>query len=99
MGTFADDTAVLAVDANPVKASTKLQTSLNNITQWLKTWRIKANETKSVQVTYITRRETCPPMKLNGIEIPQANEAKYLGLYLDRRLTWRKHIFTFINNK
>jgi hypothetical protein len=31
---------------------------------------------------------------LNGQRIPQAEDAKYLGLYLDRRLNWRKHIST-----
>lgn len=31
-------------------------------------------------------------MKLNRIPILQAEEAKYLDLYLDRRLTWKKHI-------
>jgi len=31
---------------------------------------------------------------LNGLKIPQAEDAKYLGLQLDRRVNWRKHIFT-----
>jgi len=26
------------------------------------------------------------------MKIPQAEDAKYLGLYLDHRLNWRKHI-------
>ena len=50
--------------------------------------------TKSVQVTFTTKRDLCPPVKLNRVQIPQAEEAKYLGIYLDRRLTWRKHLFT-----
>lgn len=94
IGTFADDTVILAMDKNPVQASTKLQKSLDKISLWLKTWCIKANEAKSVQVTFTNRRETCPPVKLNEIQISQANKARYLGLYLDRRLTWRKQIFT-----
>lgn len=94
IGTFADDTAALAIDDNPAAASTKLQRCLKNISQWLKNWRIQPNENKSIHVTFTIRRETCPPVHLNGVQIPQANEAKYLGLYLDRRLTWRKHIFT-----
>lgn len=93
-GTFADDTAVLASDPNHVVASAKLQSSLNSISNWLRDWRIKANESKSVQVTFTTRRDTCPPVTLNGKDIPQENEIRYLGIYLDRRLTWRKHIFT-----
>lgn len=94
IGTFADDTAVLASDVNPTMASTKLQRSLNNISQWLKDWRIKVNETKSVHVTFTTRRDTCPAVQLNGVQIPQADEVKYLGLHLDRRLNWRTHVFT-----
>ena len=39
-------------------------------------------------------RETCPAVTLNGKYIPQEETAKYLGLHLDRRLTWQKHIFT-----
>jgi len=29
---------------------------------------------------------------LNNTQIPQVNEVMNLGVYLDRRLTWRKHI-------
>ena len=87
IGTFADDTA-------PKKASAKLQNSLNEITAWLQKWRLKPNESKSIQVTFTTRKDTCPPVRINGSQIQQAAVAKYLGIYLDRRLTWRKHIFT-----
>ena len=94
IGTFADDTAILSSDPNPTRASFKLQECLNKISSWTKTWGIKTNESKSVQVTFTTRTATCPPVKINSIEIPQANEAKYLGIHLDRKLIWQKHIFT-----
>jgi len=55
---------------------------------------IRVNEAKSVRVIFITRRETCPPVILNGLRIPQAEDARYLRLHLDGRLNWRKHIFT-----
>jgi len=63
------------------------------IQKWLKKWRIRVNGAKSVQVTFTTRREACPPVTLNGLKIPQTEDAKYLGL-LDRRLNWKKHIST-----
>lgn len=53
---------------------------------------MKVNESKSTQVTFTLRRETCPPVKINNCQLPQAADAKYL--HLDRRLTWQKHIFT-----
>jgi hypothetical protein len=54
---------------------------------------MKANETKSAHVMFTTRRETCPPVHINDVQIPQENHVKYLGLHLDRRLTWHTHIF------
>jgi hypothetical protein len=83
----------LATDSDPAIASHKLQTGLLAIKKWLKTWRMKANGTKSTHITLITRRETCPPVHIKHMQLPQAEEIKYLGLHLDRRLTWRKNIF------
>jgi hypothetical protein len=54
---------------------------------------MKANRSKSIQVTFTTRREKCPPVHINNVQLPQEEDAKYLGLNLDRRLTWHKHIF------
>lgn len=33
-------------------------------------------------------------MHLNNTQLPQIQHTKYLGLHLDRRLTWNKHIIT-----
>jgi hypothetical protein len=38
IATFADDTAVLAIDPNAVAATQKLQTSLDAIHHWLSLW-------------------------------------------------------------
>jgi hypothetical protein len=48
---------------------------------------MKVNETKSTHVTFKMRRATCPPVKINDVQLPQSDEVKYLGLHLDRRLT------------
>jgi hypothetical protein len=34
-----------------------------------------------------------PPVHINSGQLPQEEDVKYLGLHLDRRLTWHKHIF------
>jgi hypothetical protein len=94
MATFADDTAILTSASDPAAASQILQTYLLELQRWLKRWRMKANESKSTHVTYMTRRATCPPVHINDVKLLQSEEVKYLGLHLDRRLTWRKHIFT-----
>ena len=55
---------------------------------------MKANETKSVQVTFTLKKNTHPPVQLNDKQLTQTEEAEYLGMHLDRKLTWRKHILT-----
>jgi hypothetical protein len=35
-----------------------------------------------------------PPVQLNNNQLTQPDEVKYLGIHLDRKLNWRKHIST-----
>jgi hypothetical protein len=90
--TFANDKAVLAMDSDPAIASQKLQTDLLASQNWLKKLSIKANGSKSAHITFTIRRETCPLVHTNDVQLPQ-EDVKYLGLYFDRRLTWHKYIF------
>jgi hypothetical protein len=92
--TFADDTAVLAIDPNPVTASLKLQNNLNSIQNCVSLWRLEANGAKSFHVTFPNRRNTCPPVYIYNEPLPQTSDVKYLGLHLDNHLTWTKHLFT-----
>jgi hypothetical protein len=69
--------------SDPATASQKLQASLLEIQSWLNTRRMKATETRSVHVTFTTGHETCPPVHINDVQIPQENHVKYLGLHLD----------------
>lgn len=94
IATFADDTVILASHTDPKIASVKLQLHLNTTQLWLQKWRIKVNEVKSTHVTFTLRKGTCPPVVLNNTQLPQNECVKYLGVHLDRRLTWQKHIFT-----
>jgi hypothetical protein len=40
---------------------------------------------------FSARRKMCPPVHINDAQIPQENHVKYLGLHLDRHLTWHTH--------
>jgi hypothetical protein len=52
--TFANNTAVLAIDSDTGIASQKLQINLDAVQKWLKQWKIQANKSKSVHVTFTT---------------------------------------------
>lgn len=92
MATFADDTAILSTDEDPVVASTNLQTHLDKLHDWLLKWRIQVNTEKSTHITFTNKRSTCPQVTINNTPIPTKKEVKYLGLHLDERLTWKPHI-------
>lgn len=82
VATYADDTS----------ASQLIQSQLNLTEKWLNKWNIKINTEKSTHVTFTLRRGECPSPTLNGCVIPSADSVKYLGLTLDKKLNWKKHI-------
>lgn len=92
IATYADDTAIIATSLTPGDASLNIQKELNEIEKWLHKWKIRVNPQKSTHVTFTLRRGDCPPVNLCGTQIPQNTTVKYLGVHLDRRLTWRPHI-------
>jgi hypothetical protein len=68
--TFANDTAVVTMVSDPAIAT---QNSF-------KKWRMKANESKSIQLTFTTRR--CPPVHINSGQLPQKKISSILGFTL-----------------
>lgn len=54
-----------------------------------KRWRIKE---KCEFPTFSLSSLNCSPVHLSGVEIKPTAGVCYLGLLLDKRLTWKKHI-------
>jgi hypothetical protein len=77
--------AVFAIYRDPSIASKYLQEKLNLIQNWLKFWRIRINENKSVHITFTMHAAICPAVYLNGTHISQIKDIKYLGIHLDRQ--------------
>lgn len=92
IGTFADDTTILASHDDPIVASSYLQVHLNLIQQWFSKWRFKINLSKSTQVIFTLRTGQCPPNSINNVTFPTAPSVRYLGIHLDKKLNWKEHI-------
>jgi hypothetical protein len=73
-------------------ASLNLQEHISSNEKWLQKWKIKVNESKSLHITLTLRKGHCPAVNINQIIIPQTETVKYLGLQLNRTLTWKDHI-------
>ena len=68
----------------------KLNNQLKRNDIWFSNSRIRVHKLKSKHVTFKLRKGDCPPV--NNIKLPHETKAVYLGIHLDRRLTWRNHI-------
>jgi hypothetical protein len=92
IGTFTEDTAILTCHNDVCRASSHLQEYLNTLQTLLRTWKIKINKSKSKYLTFTLRNDHSSSVYLNDVEIPPAATIKYLGLHLDNKLNWKKHV-------
>ncbi|GFX52982.1 probable RNA-directed DNA polymerase from transposon X-element [Trichonephila clavipes] len=92
---FADDTAVISQNKRFSVVISNLQHYVSSLELWLNDWKIKVNASKSACLMF-TRRSRLPvgltPVTIFGQPVPWVNVAKYLGLFLDAKLTFAYHI-------
>lgn len=92
---FADDTAIYAQSHHAQVANKLLQYHLNDITKYYKKWKIKLNEDKTELITFTRKfknNKILTPLTINNTTISERRQVKYLGVYLDKRLTFHNHI-------
>ena len=92
LGTFADDTALLASASHYPDAEKELQSTVTKFTQWASDWKISINSEKSVHVDFTLRPYGYNPVYINNQIIPHAIKTRHLGIHLDERLTYKEHI-------
>jgi len=92
---FADDVGILATARTIEEAETKAQKSVDIVSDWSKKWRLTLNSTKSESCIFTTNRkesEVRANICIDGKAIPFNCTPKFLGVYLDRELTFSKHV-------
>ena len=94
IATYADDTAILSSHTDSKTAHQHLQTHLDNISKWSSKWKIKINSNKSFHIPFTLRKSAPPAIYFQNNQIPTTTQIKYLGLILDKRLTWGPHLKT-----
>ncbi|KAF8785633.1 putative RNA-directed DNA polymerase like protein [Argiope bruennichi] len=90
---FADDTAIMSTGES-INIMKHLNEYLDDLGKWLIRWKVKVN-TDKCQPVYFTRKRNTPdppPIKLFRRRINWSNYTKYLGVTLDKRLTYKDHI-------
>ncbi|GFX62210.1 RNA-directed DNA polymerase from mobile element jockey [Trichonephila clavipes] len=92
---FADDTAIITQNKILSVVISNLQHYVSLLELWLTDWKIKVNASKSACLKF-TRRTQLPvgstPTRIFVQPVLWVNVVKYLGLFLDAKLTFAHHI-------
>jgi hypothetical protein len=76
--TSADETAVMAIGETVDISTRKLKSAVNKVPIWIRKWRIKLNESKSVHIDSTSKKIKQQPIFIDGTKVPYANTANIL---------------------
>lgn len=91
---YADDVAIAVKGKHLPTIKDILQGSLTDLSKWARNCGLGVNPNKTELVLF-TRKNKIPafdPISLDGTEIAFSDGAKYLGVFLDRKLNFRRNI-------
>ena len=94
---FADDTMLFSIVNDPLISANELNHDLNIINQWAYQWKMEFNPDPSKQGTEVLfsckqKNPIHPSLFFNGTLVPKVNEQKHLGLILDSKLSFERHV-------
>ena len=93
---FADDTNIFISHKDPKLLKREAETCINNITKWLAANRLLLSKEKTNFSIFMPPNKMIPDilntLKVNGKTIHRSISCKYLGVELDDKLQFRKHI-------
>ena len=97
---FADDTAAsVECSKNETEATERMQKNIDGIKSWADDWKMRLNAGKT-QVMVISSNDKHtkwkPQLKLEGQNLEVVNEYKFLGVTIDNKLNFNKHVTNVI---
>ena len=94
---FADDTSLFSIVQNPVVSAEELNHDLDRINKWAHQWKMCFNPDPNKQAEEILfsnklKSPDHPPIFFSNVEVKRVQNHKHLGLILDSKLSFAKHI-------
>ena len=93
---FADNTSITYASRKMKSLEPVLNQDLKMTSDWLKGNRLSLNVDNSELILFKSKRKRFDnnnfSIKINGRKMEPTNHVKYLGLYLDEKLSWSVHI-------
>ena len=96
---FADDTTVYMSHRNLNYLNHCLEHDLGLISNWFKANILTLNANKTVVMQFLHRKSTgqIKSIKIGNTQLPFVRETKFLGIWLDDKLSWKPHIAKLTN--
>lgn len=91
---YADDIVILVRGKFLTTISEIMESALKDIVKWASSNGLGVNP-KKTELVLFTRRYKIPEFplpKIDGVPLKLSSEAKYLGIILDSKLTWKRNI-------
>ena len=92
---YADDLALLTAHQTWEKVEETLNQDMQSISEYLSRWRLKLSTAKTTTTAFhLNNRDTHRQLDVvvNGAPLPNNNNPVYLGVTLDRSLTYKRHL-------
>ena len=93
---FADDTNIFLSDMNLDRLMSIANCELALMENWFTANKLSLNLSKTKFIIFCSSKKQCAKkqvkLKLNDVEIEQVCSVKFLGVNIDERLSWDKHI-------
>ena len=90
---FADDTNLFYSNANIIHLRTILNSELSKLNTWFKLNHLSLNISKSNFILFGTKHFPADfELSIDGIVLQSVSFTKFLGVFIDKKLTWNKHI-------
>ena len=94
---YADDIAIWYSNTDLELVRKKLQDALHEIEIWCWMWKLNISHTKSAVLVFTNKLKKDIVLKMKGHILPLCEQYKFLGVWLDSKLTWSVHINAIID--
>ena len=92
---FADDTFLSLASRNLAHLQKEMNKELSKVFHWLVANKLTLNVTKSKFMIISKAKNNFDSdfcLKLNGMALQRCTDYKYLGVYIDNKLNWKRHV-------
>ncbi len=91
---FADDACLIATEESPLLLRFLMQEAIDKALAWGRSRGLQFSGPKTVAVLFTHKRvfRKTPLLKVGNTELPYSNHVWYLGLELDSKLSWKRHV-------